>query len=69
MNWKWATGLVIACMVVLAFMAAESAKGAPAKPVPPGYRCHPVWLKCWGPGTAPKPPVKLPAPTRTAGSR
>ena len=64
MSWKWATGLVLACMVILAFMAVETARADVVKPVPPGYRCVPVWKHCFKPGTNPTLPA-VPQPTRT----
>jgi len=70
MIWKLATGTVLGVMVVLMVMVlSRPASGAVTKPIPPGYRCGPVWLKCYKPGTAPRPPVKVPAPVRTGGTR
>jgi hypothetical protein len=70
MNWKWATALVAACMGVLLVLGAESADGATGKPYPPGYRCAPVWLKCYRPGTVPpRIVITVPAPVRTGGTR
>lgn len=60
---RWATAALVAAMVILFMAAANEAYGTTRGPVPPGYRCHPVaYLKCWGPGTAPKPPVVVRVP-------
>jgi hypothetical protein len=69
MNWKWATALAMVCIGILLVMGAETAKADVTKPIPPGYRCGQVWLKCYKPGTAPRPPVKVPTPVRTGGTR
>lgn len=54
MSWKNATVVVA---IVIGFLIAlgltTKANAAPGKPYPPGYRCAPVWMKCYGPGKVP----------------
>ena len=63
MSWRNATVVVA---IVIGFLIAlgltTEVNAAPGKPYPPGYRCAPVWMKCYGPGKVPSWFVRPPAP-------
>lgn len=61
MSWKNATIVVAIVIGFLIALGLTDASAAPGKPYPPGYRCAPVWLKCYGPGKVPPWFVRSPA--------